>query len=171
MKFNIRLSVFCAIVFLMAQPVSAESVYICPDISKAVQVADCPAEEELKHMFSSTCGAAETNSKDQKVSGMCKSFEAFKQRKNTALWESADGEYMGYVTCNVPATQIKAGKLLKISLAHVGVMDKLICTYEGGTELALRTRKSCKIPGAKLNLKFMILNCPEGGESCKAVCD
>ncbi|MCP4993065.1 MAG: hypothetical protein GY934_04655, partial [Gammaproteobacteria bacterium] len=143
----------------------------CPDLTKAVQVADCPAEEELKHMFSSTCGDAETNSKDPKVSGMCKSFEAFKQRKNTALWESVDGEYMGYVTCNVPAAEIKTGKLLKMSLTHKGVMDKLICTYEGGTELSLRTRQSCKIPGAKLNLEFMILNCPDGGKTCKAVCD
>ncbi len=52
---KIRLSVFCAIAIFTAQPVWAESVYTCPDISQARQVGDCSSEEELIRMFASAC--------------------------------------------------------------------------------------------------------------------
>jgi len=95
----------------------------------------------------------------------------FKMAKNTALWESADGEYMGYVTCNVPVDKIKAGKLQKISLGQKRVMDRIICSYEGGGELVLRTRETCKIPGAVVLGRYMGRKCGADDQDCKAVCN
>ncbi len=170
MIYKFRLSAFCVIAILAAQPLWAESVYTCPDISQAKQVADCSSEEELIRMFASACGPRKMPGEDPDATEQCKSFEAFKQRKNTALWESADGEYMGYVNCNTPAAKIKAAKLLSINLGTKRVMDKIICSYEGGTNLILRTRESCKIPGAKLSGRYLGLDCTAGGAECKAVC-
>ncbi len=167
---KIRLSVFCAIAIFTAQPVWAESVYTCPDISQARQVGDCSSEEELIRMFASACGPRTMPGEDPDATEQCKSFEKFKQRKNTALWESADGGYMGYVTCNRPAAKIKKAKFLSINLGTKRVMDKIICSYEGGVNLILRTRESCQIPDAKLSGKYLGLDCTAGGANCKAIC-
>ena len=165
-----RLSVFCAIAILAAQPLSAESIYTCPDISQARQVADCPSHAELVHIFSSTCGSKNIKDENPHAKGYCKSFDLFKQAKNTALWESADGEYLGYLSCNTPAAEIKAGKLASISLLQRGRMDKITCAYDSGAKLALRTRKNCQVPGAKPKGMQLSRDCSAGSAECKAIC-
>ena len=167
---KLRLSVFCTIAILAAQPAWAESIYTCPDITQAKQVAECPAEDELIQMFFSTCGSRDTEKENPHAKGFCKSYQMFLQRKNTALWESADGEYLGYVTCNIPAERIKAGKLNSISLLQRGTMDKISCSYEEGTVFTLRTRQNCAIPGSKPKGMQMSLDCAAGGSECKAIC-
>jgi len=167
---KLRITVLCIFFAMVAQPVWAENTYTCPDIAKAVKVAECPSEDELVRMFDSTCGSKDTQGKNPHAKGFCTSYKTFKMAKNTALWESADGEYMGYVTCNVPVDKIKAGKLQKISLGQKRVMDRIICSYEGGGELVLRTRETCKIPGAVVLGRYMGRKCGVDDQDCKAVC-
>lgn len=171
MIFNFRLSVFCVVAVFAAQSVWAESVYTCPDIAQAKQVGDCPSDEEMKRMFMSSCGLSDTKGENPHAKGLCKNFVMFSKAKNTALWESGDGEYMGYITCDQPAAKIKAGKLIKVSLGQKGVMDRIICGYEGGAELVLRTRQTCEIPGAIIIGRYMGRYCSEGDKDCKAVCE
>jgi len=164
------LSVFCAIAILAAQPLSAESIYTCPDIAQTRQVADCPSQAELEHLYYSSCGSRDTKEENLHAKGICKSFDMFKQKKNTALWESADGEYFGYVSCNTPAAEIKSGKLMSISLLRRGVMDKITCSYVGGARFTLRTRQNCELPGGKPKGLQLSLNCTADDSECKVIC-
>jgi hypothetical protein len=165
-----RLSAFAVVAVLAAQPLSAESVYACPDLSQARQVADCPSNAELEHIFSSSCGSKNTTDENPHAKGACRSFKLFKQKKNTALWESANGEYLGYVSCNTPAAEIKAGRLVSINLLQRGRMDKITCAYDSGAKLALRTRESCQVPGAQPKGEQLSLDCSADGGKCKAIC-
>ncbi len=171
MIFKVKPTLICLIAMFASQPLFAEIVYTCPEISTAKQVADCPADEEMKRMYELTCGLGEDKNPDPSVAGICSSYDAFLQKKQSALWESGDGQYMGYVSCNTPASKIKQGRLLTIGLSQRGVMDKIDCSYEGGVTLSLRTRKQCRIPGAKSNRKVLFLDCSAAGADCKAICE
>lgn len=163
-----QLFAFCVITMLAAQPLSAESLYVCPEISKAKQVADCPPDEELKIMFLSTCG---TNAKENtKAIGQCSSFDAFKQKKNTALWESEDGAFSGYVSCDLPASKIKQSKLASVGLSTHASIDKITCSYDGGAKLALRTREACAVKDGKVMGRLFGVDCREEGADCKVTC-
>ncbi len=170
MFFRIRLTVFCLYVAFAVQPAWAESVYTCPDISNAVKVSECPSEDELVRMFSSTCGFKDTEKENPHAKGFCKNYSTFRKVKNTSLWESGDGEYMGYLSCDSTESKIKATKLVKISTGQKGAIARVICTYEGGFELALRTRGACKVPNARLLGRYMGRICEAGDKECKAVC-
>lgn len=170
MFFRIRLIVFGLFVVFAVQPAWAESVYTCPDISNSVKVGECPSEDDLLRMFSSTCGSTDTQKENPHAKGFCKNYSMFRKVKNTSLWESGDGEYMGYLSCDSTENKIKASKLVKISIGQKRVIDRVICTYEGGFELALRTRETCEIPNAKLLGRYMSRICEAGDKDCKAIC-
>ena len=167
---KIRYTVFGFFVLFAAQPGWAESVYTCPDISKAVNVGACPSGDDLRRMFQSTCGSRDTENENPHAKGVCKHFSLFKKAKNTALWESADGKFEGYLSCDAKESEIRAGKLVKISTAQIREWDRVICTYEGGAELVLRTRETCEVPGATLLGRHMGRMCEAGDQECRAVC-
>ncbi len=170
MFFGIRLIVFCLFAVFAVQPARAESVYTCPDISNSVKVGECPSEDDLLRMFSSTCGSRDTRKENPHAKRFCKNYSMFKKVKNTSLWESGDGEYMGYLSCDSTESKIKASRLVKISVARKRVIDRVICTYEGGFELARRTRETCEIPNAKLLGRYMGRICEAGDKDCRAIC-
>ena len=165
-----RYAVFGFLVLFAANPAWAENVYTCPDISKAVKVGECPTDGDLKRMFSSTCGSRDTENEIPGGEGVCRSFKLFKKAKNTSLWESADAKFEGYLSCDAKESDIKAGKLVKISTAQKRQWDRVICTYDSGAELVLRTLETCKVPGAKLLGRYMGRECEAGDAECKAVC-
>ena len=101
---------------------------------------------------------------------MCKNYSVFRKAKNTALWESEDGQFSGYLSCDKKENEIKASKLIKISIGQKREWDRVICTYEGGEKLVLRTREACEIPGAKLMGNNIGRMCEAGDKACKAVC-
>lgn len=165
-----RYAVFGLFALIAAQSAWAENVYTCPDISKAVKVGACPSEGDLERMFSSTCGSRDTKNENTHAKGVCSNFERFKKAKNTALWESADGSFEGYISCDAKESEIKAGKLIKISRSQKREWDSVRCAYEGGSELVLRTRETCEIAGAKLLGRYMGRMCEAGDKECRAVC-
>jgi len=146
------------------------NVYTCPDISKAVKVGGCSSEAGLKRMFKVTCGWDDFEKDNPHAQGKCINYSSFKKVKNTALWESNDGKYDGYLSCDTKENEIKASKLVKISMSWKREWNRVICTYEGGSELVLRTRESCEIPGAKLLGRYTGRMCEAGDKQCKAVC-
>jgi len=115
---RIQYAFFCLILLFVTQPIWAESIYTCPDISKSAKVGGCPSDDELKRMFSYTCGWQDTENDNPHAEGVCKNYNLFKKAKNTALWESADGKYDGYLSCDTKESKIKASKLVKISTAQ-----------------------------------------------------
>ena len=167
---RIRCIFFCLILLFVTQPAWAESVYTCPDISKSAKVGGCPSDDELKRMFSNICGWRDTENENPHAKGVCKYYSLFRKAKNTALWESGDGKYEGYLSCDTKENEIKASKLIKISIGQKREWNRVICTYEGGSELVLRTREICEIPGAKLLGRYIGRMCEAGDKDCKAVC-
>ncbi|MCP3850093.1 MAG: hypothetical protein GY694_07645, partial [Gammaproteobacteria bacterium] len=147
---RIRCISFCLISLFVTQPIWAINVYTCPDISKSVKIGGCPSDDELKRMFNATCGWDDTENDNPHAKGVCKNYSLFRKAKNTALWESKDGEYSGYLSCDKKESEIKATKLVKISTTLKKQINRVICTYEGGSELVLRTFEFCEIAGAKL---------------------
>lgn len=167
---RIRCAFVCLILLFVAQASWANSVYTCPDISKSVKVGGCPSDDELIRMFSNNCGWRDTENDNPYAKGICKNYSVFRKAKNTALWESDDGEYSGYLSCDTKENEIKASKLVKISISQKREWFRVICSYEGGSELVLRTREMCEIPGAKLLGRYIGRMCDSGDKDCKAVC-
>ena len=67
----------------------------CPALDKAVQVAACPSDAELQYTFMGFCGDnARLYGRDVFT---CATFENYKQVKNIALWESANGSFRASV--------------------------------------------------------------------------
>lgn len=126
-----------------ALPVGAKDV-ACPDLASAVQVATCPAEEELRYTYTGYCSDnARMYSKDE----TCDSYETYRKLKNIALWESADGEFQAYVSCDLSPAATKAATAQKISVGKAGKLTRLACHYGEGVVFTYRTRAQCTVSG------------------------
>ena len=133
----------------------------CPDLHAAVQVAACPSDEELKYTFTGYC------SDDAKAykgdTDVCTDFERYRQLKNVALWESADGVFDAYVSCDLPKASLQGAKVSGIKVAKQGKVTQLICSYPEGVNFIHRTRAECKVDAGA--------DCAANPASCKASCD
>lgn len=142
---------------LAATSAHAETL-ICPDLSKAAQIQPCPTDEELRYTYMGFCGDnARLYGRDVLT---CASFENYKAEKNYALWETADGAFSGYLSCNLGADTIKASKALKMSAERKNNLTRLICNYENDQRMVHRTKANCTVEQA---------DCSTG--ECRARCD
>ena len=135
--------------------------FSCPDLAGAVQVNACPTEEELKFTYNGYCSdnaKAYANQTDS-----CIRYEDYRQMKNTARWESKDGEFDGYVSCELPASEFKALKATSLKVVQQGKLTKLVCTYPKGINFTYRTKSVCKLLDEK--------TCAADPANCKAACD
>ena len=100
----------------------------CPALDKAVQVAACPSDAELQYTFMGFCGDnARLYGRDVFT---CATFENYKAVKNTALWESTNGSFSGYLSCNLDTATLRAndfnlsaGRYRPLSQAQVEHQD------------------------------------------------
>jgi hypothetical protein len=132
----------------------------CPDLVKAVQVASCPAEEELKYTFTGYCsddGKAYRGETD-----VCKDYQLYRKLKNVALWESGDGVFSAYVSCDLPPAVVKGAKVSGIKLVRQGKINQFACSYGEGLSFSYRTREECRIEAA---------DCAANPAACKAACN
>jgi hypothetical protein len=133
----------------------------CPDLATLVQVNACPSEEELQYTYTGYCSdnaMAYGNKTDP-----CVRYADYRKLKNLALWESRDGRFDGYVSCDLPAAQWQAAKPNGIKLASQGKITRLICSYPQGIQLTYRTRETCVIPDAQA--------CAGNSAACTATCN
>ena len=129
----------------------------CPALDKAVQVAACPSDAELQYTFMGFCGDnARLYGRDVFT---CATFENYKAVKNTALWESTNGSFSGYLSCNVDAASVRAAKAVKMSVEKKGNLTRLICDYENDQRMVMRTKATCTVEAA---------DCASG--ECRATC-
>ena len=141
--------------------VAAAATVACPDLAAAAQVASCPAEEELRHTYTGFCSDDAKAYKGE--TDVCKDYQAYRKLKNVALWESADGNFSAYVSCERPPAQVKAAKVASIRAAKQGKITLLVCGYGDGLAFTWRSRAECKVePGA---------DCAAKPSSCKASCE
>jgi len=141
----------------LAAPVLAAPLS-CPDLAGAVQVATCPSEAELKYTYNGYCSDnARLYDNDGEV---CTSFEAYLKRKNNALWESADGAFSGYLSCNVPAATLRAATPVSMEVRRLRSLTLVECAYSDGSRLTHRTKAQCRVERADCN----------AAEGCVATC-
>lgn len=142
----------------LAIPAFAETL-TCPDLASAVQVAACPSDEELNYTYIGFCSDnARLYGRDGDT---CKSFENYRMVKNIAMWESADGRFSGYLSCNSSAETIRAAKPIHMGTVRRGSLTLLVCDYDYDQDISLthRTKAQCKVEE----------DCSTG--TCKAICE
>lgn len=142
-------------------PVAMAAAVSCPDLAGAVQVAACPADEELKHTFTGYCSDDAKAYKGE--TDVCTDYRRYRQLKNVALWESADGVFSAYVSCDLPPAVIRGTKLAAIRVGKQGKMTQLVCGYGEGLSFTYRTRAECRVEGGA--------DCAANPAGCKASCD
>jgi hypothetical protein len=134
---------------------------ICPDLASAVQVNACPAEEELKLTYSGFC--SDTAKAYAGQTDSCIKYEDYREMKNVAMWESKDGVFSGYISCALPADQLKASKVSAMAVERQGKLNKLVCSYANNVRLTYRTKAACAVDNEKA--------CTANPASCTATCD
>ncbi len=133
----------------------------CPDLAAAAQVNACPTEEELKFTYTAFCS---DNAKAYaKETDSCLRYQDYRQMKNTAMWESKDGEFSGYISCDLQVAKVKAMKATGMKIEHQGKLNKVVCSYPGGIILSYRTKESCAIDNDKA--------CAANVANCRATCN
>jgi len=153
----------CLILLLLSalpvKPAIAETIS-CPDLAQAVQVGACPSEDELRYTYTGYCSdnARMYDMKDD----VCSSFENYRKLKNVVLWESGDGAFSGYLSCDLQASTVKAAPVATLAVARKGNMTRVVCTYGDGVILSHRTKQSCRAEGDG--------SCPGNPAGCRASC-
>lgn len=133
----------------------------CPDLAQATQVAACPAEEELKYTFTGYCSDNSRGYKDD--SDVCADYQRYRKLKNIALWESGDGAFNAYVSCDLAPQAVKASRPASVTVGRQGKMTLLVCGYRDGVKFTHRTRAQCKPAAAQ--------DCAADPAACKASCE
>ena len=144
-----------------ALPAAMAATVSCPDLTTAVQVGACPAEEELKYTFTGYC------SDDAKAykgdTDVCTDYRRYRALKNVALWESGDGVFNAYVSCDLPQGAVKGARASAIRVGKQGKMTQLVCSYREGISFTYRTRAECRLEAGA--------DCSASPAACKASCD
>ncbi len=135
--------------------------YSCPDLGQAGPVNSCPGEEELRYTYTGFCS---DNSKVYgKETDACPRYEDYRAMKNTVLWESQDGAFSGYVSCDMQPEQLAGVRASSMQVVKQGTLTKLVCSYPRGISLSLRTKGSCTIQDSPA--------CAADTSACRAICD
>lgn len=142
----------------LAGPVSGS--ISCPELGTARQAGVCPTEEDLYFTFNGYCSA------DSRAYGngaeVCTDYQLYRKLKNIVLWESADGAFQAYISCDLPGESFKSRTPTGIAVAKQGKMNRLTCSYGEGVAFTLRTHDECHIENAAA--------CKADASACKASC-
>lgn len=140
---RVLFAVLCASLSLAA----SAATMVCPDLSVAAQVNACPMEEELKFTYNGFC--SDSAKAYAKETDSCIRYEDYKAMKNVALWESKDGEFSGYVSCDLPVAKVQALKSTGMKVEKQGKLTKVMCSYPQGVTFTYRTKATCSVDNAK----------------------
>lgn len=150
-----------ALLLSTAAPAALAATVDCPDLSNAVQAGSCPTEEDLLFTFNGYCSDnARIYGKGAEV---CTSYASYRKLKNIVLWETPDGNFQAYVSCDQPGDSFKARKPSSIAVSKQGKMTRLACGYGEGVTFTYRTRAECRIESLEA--------CKTDPAACKASCE
>ncbi|MDR2187990.1 MAG: hypothetical protein LBE62_08060 [Azonexus sp.] len=141
-------------------PLALADELVCPDLTSIAQVNACPTDEELRHTYHGYCGD-DSNAYGKKTD-VCVRYEDYRHLKNVARWESADGRFDGYLSCDLPEATWRSEKPTDILLAMQGKIAKVVCRYPNNITLTYRTRDNCTVADAKA--------CASDPAACRATC-
>jgi hypothetical protein len=143
---------------LLPLPALAQSL-ACPAPASLVQVAACLPPAELRQAYIGYC--ADNRRLYSADTETCSSFEHYVRAKHTALWESADGAFQGYLSCEMAAASVAALPPATLSITRQGAVTRVACRYGEAATLAHRTRARCSLGES----------CATDPSNCKARCD
>ena len=133
----------------------------CPDPATLKRVATCPSEAELRYTFTGFCSSNERlYGRDTEL---CTSFERYRQAKDVALVESADGEFQGYLSCSISPQALQNLKPLGVAVSRQSNLTRVVCSYPNAAILVHRTRSQCRTIDAE--------RCAADAQACTASCD
>lgn len=156
-----RLLAALSLVAACTMPAVAGETLACPDLTGAAQINACPSEEELQLTYTGFCS---DNARMYAGNNEpCLRYEIYRKQKNVALWESKDGRFDGYVSCDLPRGEVAALRATGMQIATQGKVNKVVCTYPQGVTFTHRTRADCRIVDAKA--------CAADTAACSARCD
>lgn len=133
----------------------------CPDPATLKRVATCPSEAELRYTFTGFCSSNERlYGRDTEL---CTSFERYRQAKDVALVESADGEFQGYLSCSISPQALQNLKPRGVAVSRKGSLTRVICSYADDVTLVHRTKSECKAMSAE--------RCAADAQACTVSCE
>ncbi|WP_415033857.1 hypothetical protein [Azonexus sp.] len=145
----------------LVMPPASAAEYACPELAKAGPVNACPSEEELRYTYVGYC------SDNSKIYGnqtdSCPRYEDFRAMKNTVLWESADGQFDGYLSCDLSPEKLKDVRASRMQVVKQGSLTKLVCSYPQKITLTHRTKGQCTLADNPA--------CAADTSACRATCD
>jgi hypothetical protein len=157
---NSRIVAF-VLLFVAGIPGALADTVSCPGLSAAVQVAACPSEDDLKFTFNGFC--SDNSRMYAKDTDVCTDYQRYRQLKNVALWESGDGAFQAYVSCDLPAAAVRSMKAVQIAASRKGSITRLVCDYPDGVTFTSRTKAECRVDEKT--------SCSSDPSACRAVCD
>ena len=93
---------------------------------------------------------------------VCTNFQTYRKLKNVVLWESGDGAFSGYLSCDLPAARVRSDVAGKVAVARQGSISRVICTYGEGVTFSHRTKLRCQVEGGG--------SCAGNPAGCRASC-
>jgi hypothetical protein len=151
-------ALFTSLLLAISIPASAETLS-CPDLSAAMQVNACPSEEELQFTFKGYCGDnARMYDKGEQV---CTDYALYRLLKNVSLWETKDGRFDGYVSCETGPVPLAQARAVKLAVSQQGSVTRVACSYDVGVTFTHRTKAKCTA----------VAGCSSAPGSCKAECE
>ena len=132
----------------------------CPDLATVVQVGACPSEDELKYTFKGYCSDnARMYDQGEQV---CTDYALYRRLKNVSLWETKDGRFDGYVSCETGPVPLAQGRAVKLAISKQGSVTRVACSYDVGVTLTHRTKARCTVA---------VADCSGTPDTCKAECE
>lgn len=144
---------------LLGAGVQAETMS-CPDLGTAVQVNACPTDEELQYTFKGYCG--DNTRMYDKGEQVCTDFALYRLLKNVSLWETKDGRFDGYVSCETGIVPLAQGRAVKLVVSKQGSVTRVACSYDVGVTFTHRTKAKCTAT---------VEDCSGAQGTCKAECE
>lgn len=153
----------CTFAFtLLTLPMGVAAAEItCPSLADVVQVANCPSEDELVFTYNGYC----SDNRRMYTQGpdVCRDYQLYRKLKNVVLWETKDGKFHAYLSCDLPPDAMKQAKVSKITVGKDGKMTRVACSYGEDITFSYRTHETCRADSAAA--------CATEPGACKARCE
>jgi hypothetical protein len=150
-----------AVALLLGATSTVAGTLSCPDPSTAVQVGTCPTEKELQYTYTGYCGDNARLYDKDKIT--CATYDNYRRAKNVALWESRDGEFHAYLSCDLPKNALKDAKAERVSVNRQGKLTRVVCAYGEDITFVHRAKSECRVEGDG--------NCVANPAACKVRCN
>ena len=136
----------------------------CPDLSQVSQVGSCPSEEELKYTFDGYC-SDNARMFDKPENQLCTNYLFYRALKNYARWETPDGEFAGYVSCDPLKHPLAQAKATSVTVSKQGSITRVSCSYDNGVTFTYRSKQKCIVSAETAG------QCGKNPTACKAECN